>query len=118
MDWQLAIPGDSAEDKNTIIFQLFRVPFKRRRRDPGQFRVPFDVFPAAYFLAGEEFGVVAAVARITAIARNVVNLFPNPSLSWHNERFAVGALVRAVDDHVSSSSLDAKRRPTGRPRMD
>ena len=47
MDWQLAMPGDSAEDKNTIIFQLFRVPFKRRRRDPGQFRVPFDVFPSS-----------------------------------------------------------------------
>jgi hypothetical protein len=27
--------------------QLFRVPFKRRRRDPGQFRVPFDVFPSS-----------------------------------------------------------------------
>jgi hypothetical protein len=47
MDWQLAIPGDSAEDKNAIISQLFRVPFKRRKRDPGQFRVPFDVFPSS-----------------------------------------------------------------------
>jgi hypothetical protein len=85
---------------------------------PGNFVFHLMFFPAAGFLAGEEFGVVAAVAGITAIARNVMNLFPNPSLSWHNERFAVGALVRAVDDHVSSSYLDAKRRPRGRPRMD
>jgi hypothetical protein len=39
--------GDSAEDKNMIIFQLSRVPFKRRRRGPGQFPVPFDAFPSS-----------------------------------------------------------------------
>jgi hypothetical protein len=104
--------GDSAEDK------IPECPLSGVGVVPGNFLFHLMLFPAAYFLADEEFGVVAAVACITSIARRVVNFFPNPSLSWHDGSSAVGALVRAVDDHLSSSSLDAKRRPPGRPRMD
>ncbi len=77
--------------------------FLRTTMVPGNFLFHVMFFPAAYFLAGEEFGVVAAVAHLNAIVRRVVNFFANPSLSRDNGKSAVRALVRAVDDHLSSS---------------
>src|SRR5260370_19772681 len=62
--WQLAIKGDSAEDKSMIIFQLFRVSSKRRRRGPGNFQFHLMFFPTASLLSGEELSVVAAVALV------------------------------------------------------
>jgi hypothetical protein len=56
--------------------------------------------PAACFLSGEEFSVVAVVVWVVAIERRVINLLPYPSLPGHNRRVAVGALSRAADDHV------------------
>jgi hypothetical protein len=70
----------SNEDKNMLILQLFRVPYKRRGCGPGNFLFHLMFFPAASFLSSEEFSVVAAVAWITASEFRVVNLFPYPSL--------------------------------------
>jgi|SRR5580704_11341803 hypothetical protein len=56
--------------------------------------------PAACFLSGEEFSVVAVVAWVAAIECRVINLLPYPSLPGHNRRVAVSALGRAADDHV------------------
>ena len=78
--WQLGIKGDSAADKSMIIFQLFRVSSKRRRRGPGNFLFHLMFFPAASLLSCEEFSVVAAVAWIRAIKRRVVILLAYPSL--------------------------------------
>ena len=53
--------------------------------------------------------MVAAVACIIAIARRFVNLFPNPSLSWHNGRSAgrpeTSALKQAIHKHLRDKKL-------------
>lgn len=56
--------------------------------------------PAACFLSGEGFSVVAVVAWVAAIECRVINLLPYPSLPRHNWRLAVGALVHAANGHV------------------
>jgi len=66
-----------------------------RRRSTGNHSLPLSgigggsanfgfhlvFFPAAYFLPGERFSVVAVVAWITAIERWNLNLFPYPSFT-------------------------------------
>src|SRR5882762_7726206 len=56
--------------------------------------------PAACFLSGEWFSVVAVVAWVAAIERRVINLLSYPSLPGPNWRVAVGTLVHAADDHI------------------
>src|SRR5258708_40235285 len=62
--------------------------------------------PAACFLSGEGFSVVAVVAWVAAIERRVINLLPYPSLPGPNWRVAVGALVHAADDHICPPQND------------
>jgi hypothetical protein len=66
----------------------------------ANFRFHLVFLPAACFLPGERFSVVAVVAWIAAIERRIVNLLPYPSFSWRNWRSAVGAVVHAADDHI------------------
>jgi hypothetical protein len=62
--WQLAIKGDSEHDYSNYS----ECASSGVGVVPGNFLSHLVFFPAAYILAGEEFGVVAAVACITAIA--------------------------------------------------
>lgn len=63
---------------------------------PAIFHFHLVLFPAAYFLPGEEFSVIAAVARVAATGGRVVNLLSHPSLPRCNRRSAVGALLHIL----------------------
>jgi hypothetical protein len=58
----------------------FEFPLSSGGGGPDNFLFHLVFFPAASFLSGEGFSVVAVVACITAIERGVVNLLPYPSL--------------------------------------
>ena len=47
----------------------------------ANFRFLSVFFPAACFLSGEGFSVIAAVAWIPAVEPGLANLLPHPSLS-------------------------------------
>jgi hypothetical protein len=49
--------------------------------DSVNLRFHLVFFPAAYFLPGEEFSVVATVTWVTVIECGVINLFSYPPLS-------------------------------------
>jgi hypothetical protein len=56
-------------------------PLSRARRSPSNFLFQLVLFPAAYFLSGEGFSLITAIAGFTAVGRRVVNFLANPSLS-------------------------------------
>jgi hypothetical protein len=96
----------SNQDKKLFFFRLCGVSSKARGSGPRNFLFHLMFLPAASFLPGEGFSMVALVARITSIERGVINLLSYPSLPCHDWRSAKGALVRAADDHLSSCSVD------------
>ena len=61
--------------------------------------VPFDEFSNTLLLSDERFGVVVAVASISARRIGVVNLLPCPSLAGIDCRLAVVALFQAMRIH-------------------
>lgn len=67
------------------------------------FRFDLMFFPAAYFLSGEEFNMISAVARVI-IGIWGVNLLPHPPLPKKDRRTAVVTLL-----HISSPVAAEKK---------
>jgi hypothetical protein len=67
-----------------LFFGCFECPLSGPRSGPRNFLFHLMFFPAAFFLLGEEFSVVAVIAWIAAIEGGVVNLLPYPSFPWHD----------------------------------
>jgi hypothetical protein len=70
----------------------------------SDFSLHFVFFPAALFVSGEGFSVVAAVTWIMATMRGIVNLLAHPSLPRRDRRVAIVALSTAMH-HASSLDL-------------
>src|ERR1700687_5068399 len=68
-------------DKKHLSLSCFESPLSGIRSGPRNFLFHLVFFPAASFLAGEEFSVVSVVACITAFERGIVNFLPYPSLA-------------------------------------
>lgn len=80
---------------SNILLRWIKPPLRRRCYATGDYSLRLSgagvgsakfhfhlmFFPAACFLSGEGFSVVAVVAWIAAIERRFVNLFPYPSFS-------------------------------------
>jgi hypothetical protein len=100
------------QTSTNLPFSCFESPLSGARSAPQNFLFHLMFFPAASFLFGEGFSMVAVIAWIAAIESGVVPThLPLARLTIGSRR--IGSRQTVI---ISSCSLAAKRRPAGRLR--